>query len=140
MAMDDDLPGEVEAGEVLGVRLAELRELLYDMTIGGSLMGYDISVVTSSAIGSLLRPALIGEDVVDLDRVAPEVQLLSRAAAAVDRALFDCPFGTRPSPVQWRYVPPPADLMELRCLHDPPPGHCWALEGQGRHYKHVPCV
>lgn len=138
MAMDDEPPDEVEAGEELGARLADLRGLLHDMTIGGSLLGYEVSVVTSSVISSLWRPALNDEGVVDVERVASEVQVLSNAAVAVERALFNCPYGTRPSPVEWRYVPPPADLMELRCLHAPPPGHCFAQRGD--HFKRVPCV
>jgi hypothetical protein len=135
--MNEDRADEVEASDELSVRLAELRNLLHDMTVGGSLLGSEVSVVTSSAIRSLWRSARSGEIVADPSHVAAEVQLLARAAAAVDRALFDCPLGTRPSPVEWRYVPS-ADLMELRCLHDPPPGHCWAQ--QGSHCKRVRCV
>jgi len=136
VAAGADWSDEVEASEELGPRLAQLHVLLRDLTVNGSLMGYEMSVVTSSAIGSLWRPAQI-EGGVDLDRVAPEVHLVTDAAAAVDRALFDCPYGTRPSPVEWRYVPL-ADQMELRCLHEPPPGHCW--EQQGRSYKRVACT
>jgi hypothetical protein len=134
MAMDDYSSDEVEANEELGVRLVELRDLLHDMTIGGLLLGYEVSIVTSSVVGSLWwRAAHLGQDY-----FAAEAHRLSTAVAAVDRAVFDCPYGAEPSPVEWRYVPPPKDYMELRCLHAPPPGHCWKQHGP--HYKRVTCT
>lgn len=49
---------------------------------------------------------------------------LADAGRAVLVAFFDCPLEPPPSPVRYRWRPPPKRRMVLSCQHGPPE-HCW---------------
>lgn len=81
------------------------------------------------AVGHFREIAGDDERWIHEDEFEADTATLASLGDALNEAAPDCPFGSSPSPISWRWSPPPKGFFEYRCQHGPP-AHCFERRGE----------
>ena len=146
VAEDEPLEIDEELATSIGQLAVQLRRSWIEATPGartplgpgGLLRSRPLTIVTGVDLRRVVEDEISAlEQLRFAESMDPPTAGLAALGGAVTAGLFDCPYGSEPSRVDWRYVPPPSDFIALRCTHGPP-AHCFEMRGS--RFYHVSCA